>query len=309
MRRIMLLFLVSGLLIGCSNQSKNLAQVNPSTTNTNVPTNTSSEIDQVITRPNPTNESKTDVYIQNISTQEEKLFITLDNVNREHYHVGEYHNGNLYIIRRTGDPDKNWSDELWRYDAQGNGKELFSKRGLDFRVASDESTIAVGYQSSEDSANKIAFISKNGEEIQEINIDPTGNYLDQLNKWSDDNSQFWGELQLGPTPKYIYQIIISSWDIKKFDVSQLGIGAEFELNANTGKIVYSDYPVLFDEDSKLQFLNSGKEVHLFLYDLNRQTSQIIATSIVEQFSPKWLDNDSIEYNDPNGGTRIVYESK
>jgi hypothetical protein len=307
MKRIMLLFLWGGLLTACNYQSNNLIQVTMSATNTILPSNINSELFQVVTSPNPTNELNTDVYIQNVSTNEKTLFITLDNVYRDHYHVGEYHNGNLYIIRRMGYPGDNWSDELWRYDPQGNGTKLISRRGLDFRVASDGNSIAVGYPTTEDNSNRIAFISNNGEVIQEINIDPTGNYLDQLDKWTDDNSRFWGELQLGPTPKYIYQITTTSWDVKKYDVSQLSIGDEFELNANTGKIVFSDYPVFFDVDSKEQFINSGKEIHLFLYDLNSQTSQIIATSITKQFSPQWLDNNSIEYKDPDSETRITFK--
>lgn len=274
-----------------------------------VPTTNNSEIYQVITRPNPLNDLLTDVYIQNISTQEEKLFITLDNVNTGNYHVGEYHNGNLYIIRRMGYPGENWSDELWRYDIQGKGKMLFSKKGLDFRVASNESDVTVVYQSVEDNANRIAFISNNGEVLQNINIDPIGNYLNQPDKWSYDNSQFWGELKSGPTSKYIYQITISSWGINKYDVSQLSIGEDYELNANTGKIVYSDYPFFFTVDEKQQFLNSGREVKLFLYDLNSKNLQIIATSITKPFSPIWLDNYTIEYDDPNDGTRIKYEIK
>jgi hypothetical protein len=276
---------------------------------TPVTTTNNSEIFQVITRPHPLQELLTDVYIQNISTQEEKLFITLDNVNTGNYHVGEYRNGNLYIMRRMGYPDENWLDELWRYDIQGKGKMLFSKKGLDFRVAPNESYAAVAYQSTEDNANKVAFISENGEVVQDINVDPTGNYLENPNKWSDDNNSFWGELKMGPEPKYIFQITISSWSMTSYDVTQLSIGSEYELNANTGKIVYSDYPVFFTVDNRQQFLNSGKEVKLYLYDLISKNLQIIATSITKPFTPKWLDNYTIEYDDPNGGTRIKYASK
>jgi hypothetical protein len=198
---------------------------------------------------------------------------------------------------------------LWRYDSLGNGKMLFSKKGLDFRIAPDESYVAVVYQSTEDNANWVAFINTNGEVIQEINIDPTGNYLDSPNKWSEDGSLFWGELPIMHRPEYIYQIAVSSWGITKYDVTQLNIGDEYELNANTGKIVYSDYPFFLTADTRQQFIDSGTEVKLFLYDLNTQTLQTIATSIAKPFSPKWLDNATIEYDDPNGGTRIEYKIK
>jgi len=58
-----------------------------------------------------------------------------------------------------------------------------------------------------------------------------------------------------------------------------------------------------------QFIDSATKVHLFLYDLNTQTLQTIATSIARPFSPKWLDNARFEYDDPNGGARIEYTVK
>jgi hypothetical protein len=306
------LLLLCGLLTACTSRANNFAQATVLPANTILPTNTSlvtpgsaSPNFQVITRPDPVDQSKTDIYLQNSFTNDRTFFITLDSVYSEHYHLGEFHNGNLYIIRRMGYRGENWSDELWRYDSQGNGEKLFSEKGLDFRVASNGALIAIAYQSAQDNANKIAFISTTGEVLQELTLDPTGNYLDQPGQWSEDNTQFWGELELGPTPKLIYQISISSWKIKKYDVSQLTIGDEFELNPNSGKIVYSDYPVFFAVDEKQQFLASGKEVKLFLYDLNTQNNQLIDTSITKAFSPKWLDNFTIEYDDPKGEKRIM----
>ena len=276
---------------------------------TPVPAANSSDTYQVITRPNQSDGLLTDVYIRNASTKAETLLMSLPDVNSENYHAGEYHKGNLYIMRRMGNPstDENWSDQLWRYDIHGNGKMLFSNKGLDFRVAPDESYVAVVYQSPEANANRVAFINTDGEMIQEINIDPTGNYLDSPNQWSDDSRQFWGQLQFDVTPKIIYQISISDWSVKKFIVEPLNIGGEFELNANTGKLVYSDYPFFFATDQKQLFIDSGTIVHLFLYDLNTQVLQTIATSTAMPFSPKGLDNATIEYTDPNRGAQIEYK--
>jgi hypothetical protein len=266
---------------------------------------------QVVTQSNPTNGQLTDVYIKNISTRAERLFITLDNVYTASYHVGEYHHGNLYIMRRMGDQqvDQNWSDQLWRYDDQGNGKMLFSNKGLDFRVALDGSYAAVFYPASDTSTNTLAFIDKNGDVVWDFNIDPTEPYANSPNQWSDDGKQFWGQLQFDATPKIIYQINVSDWSVKKFFVEPLNIGEEFELNPNTGQIVYSDYPDFFETGLRQQFIDSATKVHLFLYDLNTQTLQTIATSIARPFSPKWLDNTIIQYNDPNGAARIEYKIK
>ena len=278
---------------------------------TPVPATDNSEIYQVVTRPNSSDGSLTDIYIQNASTRVETLLMSLPNVNRDNYHTGEYHNGNLYIMRRMGDPqvDQNWSDQLWRYDSPGNGKMFFSYKGLDFRVAPDGSYAAVVYQASDTSANTLAFIDKNGDVVRDFNIDPTEPYANFPNQWSDDGKQFWGQLQFDVTPKIIYQINVSDWSVKNFFVEPLNIGEEFELNANTGQIVYSDYPDFFETGLRQQFIDSATKVHLFLYDLNMQTLQTIATSTARPFSPKWLDNARFEYDDPNGGARIEYTVK
>jgi hypothetical protein len=278
---------------------------------TPVPATDNSEIYQVITRSNSSDGSLTDIYIRNASTRVETLLISLPDVNSDSYHIGEYHNGNLYILRRMGDPqvDQNWSDQLWRYDSSGNGKMLFSYKGLDFRVAPDGSYAAVTYQAGDTSSNTLAFIDKNGDVVRDFNFAPTEPYANIPNQWSDDGKQFWGQLQFDVTPKIIYQINVSDWSVKKFFVEPLNIGEEFELNANTGQIVYSDYPAFFDTDSRQQFIDSATKVHLFLYDLNTQTLQTIATSIARPFSPKWLDNARFEYDDPNGGARIDYTVK
>jgi hypothetical protein len=278
---------------------------------TPVPATDNSEIYQVITRSNSSDGSLTDIYIRNASTRVETLLMSLPDVNSDNYHIGEYHNGNLYILRRMGDPqvDQNWSDQLWRYDSSGNGKMLFSYKGLDFRVAPDGSYAAVTYQAGDTSSNTLAFIDKNGDVVQDFNFAPTEPYANIPNQWSDDGKQFWGQLQFDVTPKIIYQINVSDWRVKKFFVEPLNIGEEFELNANIGQIVYSDYPAFFDTDSRQQFIDSATKVHLFLYDLNTQNLQTIATSIARPFSPKWLDNARFEYDDPNGGARIDYKIK
>ena len=86
----------------------------------------------------------------------------------------------------------------------------------------------------------------------------------------------------------------------------MNIGEEFELNANTGLVVYSGFPNFFETGMRQQFIDSATKVHLFLYGLNTQALQTISTSIARPFSPKWLDNATIAYDDPNGGARIEY---
>jgi hypothetical protein len=322
MKRFLLIALVCSLFLSACGAGQ---LVGP--TITNIPTNTSAPtatltttatvvsavpekgLFQVITLPNTEDGTKTDVFIKNITTGEEKFFITLENINMS-YHNSEYHNGNLYIIIRIGDynnPDAEWSDELWRYDIQGNGKKLFSKKGLDFRVSPSETNIAINYLDGQEYF--LVFLNNNGDEIRKFKVDyPFENttYSSSPEKWSDDSKVYWGALIIGPVPHLFYKISIVDWKMDMYDVSQLNIGNEYDLNANTARLVYSDYPVMFDTTSAQDYANSGQKVTLFLYDLNSHVKQIVATSITKAFKPNWLDDKTIEFDDPKGDERVKY---
>ncbi len=209
---------------------------------------------EVVTQPSSQDASKTDVYIRNSSTGEESLFITLEDVYTNHYHNSEYHNGNLYVIRRIGyeegSSDEEWSDELWRYDRQGQGTRLHSAKGLDFRAAPDEGYIAViTYFSDESGEDRLDFLSSQGDLVQEFAVDQLGSadfpdFPDtlgcDLEKWSDDSRTFWGTLGWGPASLVFYRVMVDSWQVDTYDVSQLSVHpAEYDLNANIGKLAYT----------------------------------------------------------------------
>jgi hypothetical protein len=292
----------------------------PSLTPTSLPPTSalmppSSEQDdfEIITQPNSQDDSKTDIYIRNSNTGEENLFITLEYVYKEHYHNSEYHNGNLYIIRRIGYDgglDEEWSDELWRYDSQKRETRLYSAKGLDFRTAPNESHIALVYSlngSGEPSDSKLAFLNSQGDLVQEFTVDQLSSpYSHSPMKWSDDSGEFWGMSHMGPSSQAFYRIKTVSWQIDVYDVSQLPVFSEYDLNANIGKLAYSDYPAMFDAESVRQFEESQQQVNLFIYDFDGQSIQEIATLIAKPFNPRWLDDSTIECDDSDGVDRILY---
>jgi len=270
----------------------------------------------VVTQPSAQDASKTDVYLRDSNTGEERLFITLEDVAVNHYHSGEYHNGNLYLLKEIvyaqGTAEEQWSNELWRYDSQGQGTLLYSAQGLDFRVASNESHMAVTYSYGEFGENKLAFLGPQGDLLQAFTADQLGGAdLDtpacSLEKWSDDNKTLWGTLNWGPATLVFYRVTVDAWQVASYDVSQLSAHpAEYDLNANTGTLAYSDYPVMFDVQSVDEFKASQQPVTLFIYDLAGQSTQQIATSVAEPFKPHWLDDSHIECDDPAGEGRTVY---
>ena len=101
-------------------------------------------------KPNASN-NLTDVYLFNDPAGSEVFFKTIPNVYRDHYHVAEFSNGNLYIIERTGDANdmksQNWTDELWKFGSKDNGTKLYSAKGIDFRVSLETGEIAIFSQS------------------------------------------------------------------------------------------------------------------------------------------------------------------
>jgi hypothetical protein len=275
----------------------------------------------VIAKPNPDNDLLTDIYIKSLSSKEEIFLITLDHVNREHYHLGEFHNGNLYIIKKVeivGNQKREWEEELWKYDINGIGNKLwYSTKGLDYRVAPNEKIFAIQYENiisfDEWDDNLDIFISKyvlwNSKSVwkeQPFGAKYLAYYTKQLDKWSDNSRILWGELVYESTPEFIFMFDSTTFKVSEINISNQNIGIEFELNANTGKLVYSDYPRMETEEERTIFQNDEREVKLFLFDLLHMTQRIIATSTAKEFHPKWINDSTIEFDDPAiEGNRIV----
>jgi len=75
--------------------------------------------DIIVVKENSNDKTKTDVYLKDPKTGQEKFYITLSNIYRSHHHNAEHHNGNLYVIHRTGGDSgyqthPNRTDEPWR---------------------------------------------------------------------------------------------------------------------------------------------------------------------------------------------------
>ena len=255
---------------------------------------------------------KTDIYVNNLKTGELEVGLTLSDVHISHYHNSEYHNKSLYIIRRIGYdgyPDNEWTDELWRYDTRDKSEtKLYSAQGLDFRLAPDEKYVALQHD------QKLVFVDALGNLAQEFTLDQLGCCNDAsypltphltLQKWSDEGNEFWGATNSGPAPQTFYRIELAFWQATVYDISELTVPCEYDLNPNTGKLVYSDYPQIYDVDGVKEFEQSRQIVTLFVYDLNDQSVQTIATLMAKPFHPKWLDDSTVEYNSPEGEGRTT----
>ena len=266
----------------------------------------------VVLKENTSDKTKTDVYLKNSKTGQENFYATISDVYSDNYHPAEYHNGNLYIIIRTGgnlgyENNPNWTDELWKYNAQKQGIKLFSNQGLDFRVSDDEKFIVIIGNVGSTANQDLTFTNDSGNVLKAFSISQLGleGGVSPI-KWS--GSYFWGSnyAEAGAIQN-IVKIDAINFQIENFDVSNLNIinGSEFDLNSTKEKIVFSNFPHFYDVDSAKAYEQSGAKVDLTVYDLNTKSQQIIATSVAKAFEPKWIDENTLEYNNPNGEGRLT----
>ncbi len=234
---------------------------------------------------------------------EAKLFATVSQVYMDHYHFREIHGDSVFIIRRTGDLLEwtQWQDELWRYDAgRAEGELLFSTQGLDFRVAPDLTMICISTN------EKVTVCDIKGKPLREYspfsiteqNRAAIGFF--EVLGWSDDSKRFWLMMSEGGAPSVIIAVEISNWEMKIYATEEIGLSSEYDLNLNTGKIAMSDYPFVFDSDAESELIDSGKKMSLSVYDLEKNERQQIAESQAKPFNPKWVDDNRLEFDSPDG---------
>ena len=281
--------------------------ITPEPTNSNQNKQTSINY-SVVVKENPTDKTKTDIYLKDPKTGQETFYITLSDIYRNHYHNAEYHNGNLYIIHRTGrdtgyQTNPNWTDELWRYNQQKQGQKLYSVRGLDFRVSDDEKLIAIITNEEfillNNSGSKIKTFQSNEVVANPEKNSPIFGFL----AWGQN--VIWLDNTFGPSLTGLAKINTTNYAVTKYDLSGLPAGSEFTINVYKEKIAFSNFPAMFDVDSAQEYERSGAKVNLIVYDLSSKSQQTIATSITKKFEPKWLDETTLEYNNPNGTGRIT----
>lgn len=264
----------------------------------------SSEDMTVLVKENGEDSTKSDIYLKD-KNDKETFFITLTDIYRGHYHNAEYHNGNLYIIQRTGGDsgfqnNPNWTDSLWRYGPDKKGIKLFAVRGLDFRVSADERNIAI-------TTNESFIVLRNdGSELKsfaasEVTVDPENSPMFRFLSWGDNS--IWLDNTLGPSLTGAAQVDLVSFAVTTYDISELLAGPEYSFNPKRGLIAFSNYPAIFDADGMEDYEKSGSKVNLIVYDLKAKSQQQVATSVSKKFNPSWIDENTLEYDDPSGEGR------
>ncbi|MCD6329630.1 MAG: hypothetical protein J7M10_04640 [Candidatus Cloacimonetes bacterium] len=263
----------------------------------------------VTLQPNPLDSTLTDLYVKNIHKDQSQLFITLPDVEVQHYHPAEFRNGSIYVIRRIHPfPEfpNQWGDELWKYSSMKKGDEIYSSKGMDFRVSPHERDIALVsdtvlyFINASDGSNITQFYPSTLSKVRrkDLQIQPIA--------WTAGGTFFWGSLYQTVNIFTFFRVIAETWEVDSYDVDTLKINSsDYALNPSNGMLVYSDFPAVFDMETYRHVKKSKMRVHLYLYDLINGESTLLATTHSKDFQPKWLSSRNIEVNNPEGEGRII----
>lgn len=257
------------------------------------------------------NSSKMFVFIKDKNKENEKQLFTVpsdfygENVAGVE-NEADYKNGSLYIIRKMSDSVEK---ELWRYgkkDRLGSvpeGKKMYSGKIFKFNVSPLGKYIAITTAAKE----KLIIIDAEGNILKEYDTKELG-FLNSemfplwfgLLDWTSDEKEFWGTLGNKPIPEAIYRISLSNLEISKFSVP---FDQEWDLNTDSKRIIYSDCPFMKDSSGSASFSGSNTQVDLIVYDVIKDTHSILESANSKCFNPKWINNQVIEYDNPNGTER------
>ena len=252
---------------------------------------------------------KTRIDVLKIGKSEPTYSIVLQDVNSGHYHLYEFHNGNLYIIQRTGyvqspsQPRDTWTDELWKYDYSKKGEKLFSFRGLDFRVSPNERYILVRYGRVDTiEGAHLELLDSKGNRIRKFGAK---DFISQDvgNMYLTDEYLFFSE---GACFSKIIKLNLLTFSWKMDDLSGLSFCYEYDFNPMTEKLVGSDFPFLGDVETGNQWQEGMPAVTLYLYDLVSKKKTVVSTSVAKDFNPQWLCDDRFQYSDPHSSQRITH---
>lgn len=179
-------------------------------------------------------------------------------------------------------------------------------QGIDFRVSPDERWIAISYYPYE-----MVIIDATGQVMATYSYyDLSANKANESQMiipelWSEDSSSFWGCLSQSVPPNYLFEIQTSDWIVNSYDLTKLIVGVEYAINPSQKMLAYTNGPMILDVYGQEDFDASQKVIHLSLYNLKTKSLQILDTSIAKEFYPKWMDADTLAYDDPNGDERIL----
>lgn len=221
-----------------------------------------------------------------------------------HYHGTTYHEQELYVIHET-ETGGNLVRELWRYSPGGEGQKLFTSPSIDYRSAPGKGLTAVLHLNQNDQ-DMITFLDWDGSVLHEITPEAGGNDQLYLMKWSSDGRTLWGKFQIGPYPRNFFKIDTQTWAFTHYEAQGVSPAHDYDLQPDTGRLAYSEYPAFFEPTSRERFVIRQDPITLAVYDFESGTEKEIHSAPSHAFHPRWISDDVLAYDDPDGPGRILH---
>ncbi len=257
------------------------------------------DLPEVRLQPDMLHQHMTEVVVSDVAAHTEKKLFTLSDVYRDHYHPIELVDGNIYIVKRLGDPDTSWTDEFWKYDSTGKGKRIYSEPGLDFRVSREAQHIAIFAPFPE---QKITMMDLEGEHKKEFLRNDIPGLLDEqiLAPLLWHKQTLWFGAFEGLSLMRLFSLDVGSQAIVAYDLSRLNAArGEFAFEPTSYLLVYSDYHPRLDTADP-----AHQTATLSAYNLlNQKKISFVRAGTTRAFEPTWIDGTTVEYNDPAGNGR------
>jgi hypothetical protein len=225
----------------------------------------------------------------------------------DHYHFAEFHDSTLYVIREFNLEHAGFQRELWKYTRE-SGEMLAAGLGIDFRVNGKQTYLAYCFGQN-DSLFILNLKARNmfqvkipnnfKNEIKNRNLKwlPDQGMIDHL-KWSTTGNIIWGMMTGTYVVLGIFSYDCTSQKLETYS-SPRDINSEYTLNPDSGILIYTTFPAIFDEESGKEFKESKKQVSMFEFNVRTGNKSLIAVSEAERFSPVWICADTLEYTAPD----------
>jgi hypothetical protein len=225
----------------------------------------------------------------------------------------------VFILKSSnGEANNTWHDELWYFTAD---QEVLIQSEHDAELV---------FSLSPDNG-QILVISKNGKLMIGQTAKPEEPFKDwvvftrsadidltQFEAWASNGEEVWlsglkvVSSSVSTVPTSFYKVNIVDGKITHFDMPHKRMN-DVKLNPYSEELVYSDYPVLTDEESYSTAVVSENYAKLYLYDLNTKTTTVIdSMQMIEGlFEPVWLEDEvTLEYNggSEQGRVQVNFEN-
>lgn len=231
-----------------------------------------------------------------------ELLITGNSINilsKDNYYFVSYRKdlkyGTEHTITKYDNNDENYEKVIYE---GGFSKFSFSPNKEYMYIQNDNEVIILGKD------YEILFKNRlynNAENIED------GHFVDmQFINWTKDNKKLWVGTGYNASVMTFHLIDIENSTLDTFFTGENYGIMEIALNPDNGYIVYSTIPVFYESDAYNEFRNNQTIVYLYFLNLKTDEKIKITKSVAKSFRPKWINNKTFEYKDPDGDMRLTF---